>query len=105
MQETCAAELHNLGRGRNLGNGLWINPDLTRTEREAKYLEREKRRDRKNRSDDRTPARDARPPVREADRGVRPQVRETNQDELPVNNVPADTRSERRHSIRSSNRD
>ena len=49
-KEDCAVELHNFGRGRNLGNGLWINPDLTRTEREAKYLEREKRRERKNRS-------------------------------------------------------
>ena len=107
-KEDCAAELHNFGRGRNLGNGLWINPDLTRTEREAKYIEREKRRERKNRPDDRPPvreaARDARPPDSDADRGVRPPVRESAQTEIHVNG-PADTTNERRHSTRGLNRD
>ena len=49
-KEDCAAELHNFGRGRKLDNGIWINPDLTRTERDAKYLEREIRREKKKNS-------------------------------------------------------
>ena len=42
-REQMAAEFHNFGRGRKIGN-TWVNPDLTRTEREAKYQMRVERR-------------------------------------------------------------
>ena len=61
-KEDCAVELHNFGRGRKLANGVWINPDLTRTERDAKFLAREKRRE-KNR-----------PPVRGGEGTPEPQA-------------------------------
>ena len=44
-REQVAAEFHNFGRGRKLGN-TWVNPDLTRTEREARYQSRVERRQR-----------------------------------------------------------
>ena len=42
-KEDVAAGFHNYGRGRHLGNNKWVNPDLTRTEREAKYRMRKEK--------------------------------------------------------------
>ena len=43
-KEDQAAEFHNYGRGRHLGNTVWANQDLTRTEREARFQARVERR-------------------------------------------------------------
>ena len=47
--ESDALQYHNYGRGRKVfrNRNIWINPDLTRTEREALYLQREKRKQNK----------------------------------------------------------
>ena len=42
--EEDATFAHNNGKGFNCGNGIWINQDMTRTEREALYNERVARR-------------------------------------------------------------
>ena len=44
-REQVAAEFHNFGRGRKIGN-TWVNPDLTSTERQARYQSRVERRQR-----------------------------------------------------------
>lgn len=43
-REEDAMYFHNWGRGRKLNGGIWVNPDLTRTEREAMYQRRQERR-------------------------------------------------------------
>ena len=48
-REDWAAEFHNFGRGRKLDNNVWVNPDLTRTEREAQFKAREKKREKRER--------------------------------------------------------
>ena len=48
-REDVAADFHNYGRGRNIEGEVWVNPDLTRTEREARYQERQDRRRKKQR--------------------------------------------------------
>lgn len=46
--EEVAQHFHNYGRGRKVMElvGCWVNPDLTRTEREAMFKKREERRER-----------------------------------------------------------
>jgi hypothetical protein len=111
-KEDCAAELHNFGRGRKLDDGIWINPDLTRTERDAKFQERVKRRQKKH-SDQRPPVREAGPtqPVREAaiiPVGEAASIPVGEAANIPVpqaegqGNGPADAVRERRASTRSS---
>ena len=46
--EQDALYFHNYGRGRNLEEGVWVNPDLTKTERDALYEKRKQRRERKS---------------------------------------------------------
>ena len=60
-REDMAAEFHNFGRGRKLPNNVWINQDMTKTEREAKYHMRQERRVRIEES-----KRNKRQPVRNA---------------------------------------
>ena len=43
-REEDAMYFHNWGRGRKLTDGIWVNPDLTRTERDAMYQRRQERR-------------------------------------------------------------
>ena len=43
-REEDAQYFHNWGRGRNLGGNKWVNPDLTRTERDALFKKRDERR-------------------------------------------------------------
>ena len=45
--EADAEFLHNYRRGRKIDGNIWINADLTRTEREAAFMKREKHRKRK----------------------------------------------------------
>ena len=46
--EQDAMYFHNYGRGRNLKEGVWCNPDLTKTERDALFEKRKQRRERKS---------------------------------------------------------
>ena len=41
--EEVAQRFHNFGRGRHLGNNVWVNQDLTRTERAARFQMRQER--------------------------------------------------------------
>ena len=43
-REEDAQYFHNWGRGRDLGGNKWVNPDLTRTERDALFKKRDERR-------------------------------------------------------------
>ena len=43
-KEDQAMFMHNWSRGRKLGEGSWVNPDFTKSEREAMYQERMERR-------------------------------------------------------------
>ena len=45
--EEVVSELHNFGRGRRVDGGVWINKDMTRTEREILYQQRKAKRDKK----------------------------------------------------------
>ena len=54
-REDWAVDFHNFGRGRKYDDNVWVNPDLTKTEREAQFLARKKRKEKRDR-----------PPVREA---------------------------------------
>ena len=48
--EEAARHFHNYGRGREVSDKVWVNPDLTRTERDAMYAQRQERKEkRKNR--------------------------------------------------------
>ena len=46
-REDVAQEFHNFGRGRSLRGGVWANPDLTRTERIARFQMRKERREKR----------------------------------------------------------
>ena len=84
-REDWAAEFHNFGRGRKLDNDVWVNPDLTRTERDAKYQERKKRQEAKKKRDDekRRTEMGNRPPVRDAsDHQVSPTSQDTHEDSV-----------------------
>lgn len=50
--EENASYFHNWGRGRKLRGNMWVNPDLTRTEREAQYQSRQDRRNRRHSDED-----------------------------------------------------
>ena len=58
-REDVAADFHNYGRGRNIEGDVWVNPDLTRTEREARFQMRQDRRRKRGQT--------VQPPVRNAD--------------------------------------
>lgn len=45
--EDVAQEFHNYGRGRHLGSQIWVNPDLTKTERTARFQMRKERREKR----------------------------------------------------------
>ena len=47
-----ANEYHNYGVGQKVSHGVWINPDLTRLEREAAYKARQANRSKKRQSDE-----------------------------------------------------
>ena len=84
-REDWAAEFHNFGRGRKLDGNIWVNPDLTTTEREAQYRARNLRREKRNR-----------PPVRDAvaDEPVADeQPRQANEESAPPRNVRQTGRS------------
>ena len=46
--EGDAQYFHNWGRGRKLRGKMWVNPDLTRTERDADYRKRQERKRRRS---------------------------------------------------------
>ena len=48
--EQDAMYFHNYGRGRKLGQGVWVNPDLTKTERDNLWAKRQERKRRRNRN-------------------------------------------------------
>ena len=52
-KEDDAVFFTNNGRGRKFAGDIWVNPDLTRTEREAMYLKRKEKKD--NRRQDAPP--------------------------------------------------
>lgn len=55
--EEAALYYHNYGRGRNVAENIWVNPDLTRTEREAMFKKRDERRKRSRQHHTRPPVR------------------------------------------------
>ena len=46
--EADASSFHNNGFGRKLTDTIWINPDLTRQERDVQYQQRVQRRNRRS---------------------------------------------------------
>ena len=96
--EEAAQFYHNYGRGRNASDGIWINPDLTRTERNAMFEKRQARRAKVGtrphvRSTARRPSEDAEAYARRDSIPVTqritvsPQDRDTEPTESPVRSV------------------
>ena len=79
--EEAAQFFHNYSRGRNVARNIWVNPDLTRTERDALWAKRDARR---KRMKDRLPV-----------RVVARRVSESSQDPAPQSDpVPIETEPE-----------
>ena len=66
--EEAALYYHNYGRGRKVEGNIWVNPDLTRTERDAMFKKRDERRKRlTNQQRNRPSVRAGVPPRRDND--------------------------------------